>query len=76
MMDSQGFAHRKSDYLALEASAGLALACPYSSSAEFEAAIINERRAAGAYGRPARQRNLFVASALAVLFGLIFLTAI
>ncbi|MBI4274186.1 MAG: hypothetical protein HY659_05765 [Rhizobiales bacterium] len=75
-MASQGIAHKRSDHLALEASAGLALACPYSSSAEFEAAIIDERRAAGMYGRPTRQRNLFVAFALAILFGLIFLTAI
>jgi hypothetical protein len=30
--------------------AGLALGCTYSSSDEYEAAIIAERRAAGAYG--------------------------
>ena len=34
--------------------AGLALACPFSSSAEFEAAIINSKRRAGMYG-PRRQ---------------------
>ena len=30
--------------------AGLAWACPFSSSAEFEAAVISARRRAGAYG--------------------------
>jgi hypothetical protein len=35
---------------ALEASAGLALACAYSSSDEYEAEVIQVRRKAGAYG--------------------------
>jgi len=39
-----------SDALALEACAGLALACAYSSSDEFEAELIQTRRKAGAYG--------------------------
>ena len=39
-----------SDALALEACAGLALACAYSSSDEYEAEIIQVRRKAGAYG--------------------------
>jgi hypothetical protein len=36
--------------------AGLAWACPFSSSAEFEAAVISSRRRAGAYG-PSRGRR-------------------
>jgi hypothetical protein len=39
-----------SDAVALEACAGLALACAYSSSDEYEAELIQERRKAGAYG--------------------------
>jgi hypothetical protein len=41
MLALQGFAER----------AGCALACPFSSSEEFEAAVIRSRREAGAYGR-------------------------
>jgi hypothetical protein len=36
--------------------AGLAWACPFSSSDEFEAAVISSRRRAGAYG-PSRGRR-------------------
>jgi hypothetical protein len=48
------------------------MACPYSSSAEFEAAMISARRAAGVYGpRRARTQMLTsvagVAAALAIL---------
>jgi hypothetical protein len=39
-----------SDAVALEASAGLALACAYSSSDEYEAELIQVRRKAGVYG--------------------------
>jgi hypothetical protein len=49
---------RHTDMLALQSTAehaGLALACPFSSSDEFEADIIRARRAAGIYGR---KRNL------------------
>jgi hypothetical protein len=63
--------------LALEAyaeHAGVALACAYSSSAEFDAALIAERRAAGVYG-PRRKRKLAtaagVAAGLAVIIFLI-----
>ena len=51
--------------LALEAyaeRAGAALACVYSSSAEFDAALIAERRAAGVYG-PKRHRKQRLATA-------------
>ena len=47
----------------LESSAGLALACAYSSSEEFEAEVIQVRRAAGAYGAPV-PRHLYAAVAL------------
>ncbi len=66
---------RSADALALDASrAGLALACAFSSSAEFDAALIAERRAAGVYG-PRRSLRLVtvlaVAAAVAVLVLLI-----
>ena len=66
--------------LALEAyaeHAGAALACAYSSSAEFDAALIAERRAAGIYG-PRRHRKRKLATAAGVAAGLaviIFLIA-
>ncbi len=43
--------------------AGLALGCAYSSSAEFDAALIAERRAAGVYGPKRQRRQMLVASA-------------
>jgi hypothetical protein len=54
--------------LALEAyaeRAGAALACVYSSSAEFDAALIAERRAAGVYG-PRRHRKYVLVTAAAI----------
>ena len=47
------------------ACAGLALACAYSSSDEYEAEVIRVRRKAGAYGSPL-YRQAFVACALAI----------
>ena len=41
------------------AQAGAAMACRYSSSDEYEAALIAERRAAGAYGSPRRRKFAF-----------------
>jgi hypothetical protein len=63
--------HPNTAVLALEAyamRAGAALACVYSSSAEYDAALIAERRAAGVYG-PRRHRRhwLAVAAGIAVL---------
>ena len=58
--------------LALEAyaeRAGAALACAYSSSAEFDAALIAERRAAGVYG-PKRRRKQMLVTAAGVAAGL------
>ena len=55
------------DVGALQACAGLALACAYSSSDEYEAELIRTRRSAGVYG-PRRHRTLMLAigAALAV----------
>jgi|RhiMetdeSRZDD1v2_1073273.scaffolds.fasta_scaffold312995_2 hypothetical protein len=56
--------------LALETSverAGEALACAFSSSAEYEAALIAARRAAGRYGPSRHRRLLMVVAALAAL---------
>lgn len=66
------------DLGALEASAeraGRALACSYSSAAEFEAELIRERRAAGAYAPPhaASLRVLLAATAVASLAALLLL---
>ena len=49
--------------------AGAALACAYSSSAEFDAALIAERRAAGVYG-PKRHRKQKLAVAAGIAAGL------
>ena len=54
--------------------AGSALACSFSSSAEFEAAIIAAKRAAGIYGPKRRRRQVLnimgtgAAAALVALF--------
>ena len=58
--------------LALEAyaeRAGAALACAYSSSAELDAALIAQRRAAGVYG-PRRHRKQLLAIAAGVSIAL------
>jgi hypothetical protein len=49
--------------------AGAALACAYSSSAEFDAALIAERRAAGVYG-PRRYRKQRLVTAAGIAAGL------
>jgi hypothetical protein len=54
----------RTDASALQACAGLALACAYSSSDEFEAELICARRSAGVYG-PRRYRLLVFAAAAA-----------
>src|SRR5712691_8152710 len=64
--------HMDADVVALEAHAaraGAALACAYSSSAEFDAALIAERRAAGIYG-PRRHRTRILATAVGIATGL------
>lgn len=55
-----------SDLMALEAyaaRAGAALVCAYSSSAEYDAALIAERRAAGIYGPKRRRKQMLVTAA-------------
>lgn len=64
-----------SDFSALElraAGAGYALACPFSSSDEFEADLISSRRAAGLYGSRSHTMHMIataagLAAAVAVL---------
>jgi len=62
-----------SDAIALEACAGLALACAYSSSDEYEAELIQVRRKAGAYGsRHHRQVYVIFALAAAAIVAVFF----
>ena len=64
-----------SETLSLEfdaARAGAALACVYSNSAEFDAALIAARRAAGVYG-PKRRRRRMIATAAGIAAGLALL---
>jgi hypothetical protein len=49
-----------------------ALACAYSNSAEFDAALIAARRAAGVYG-PKRHRRQMIATAIGIAAGLVLL---
>lgn len=53
---------------AYAARAGAALACAYSTSAEYDAALIAERRAAGVYG-PKRRRKRMLATAAGIAAG-------
>ena len=72
MLGSSNTGHMTASALALEAyavRAGAALACAYSSSAEFDAALIAERRAAGVYG-PRRHRKQMLVSAFGIAAGL------
>jgi hypothetical protein len=64
------------DARALQACAGLALACAYSSSDEYEAELIRARRSAGVYG-PRRHRSLVfaIAAMLAAAGGAAWLIA-
>ena len=60
--------HPDAAVVALEAyaaRAGAALACAYSSSAEYDAALIAERRAAGVYG-PKRLASSMLATAAGI----------
>lgn len=54
---------------AYAAHAGAAMACVYSSSAEYDAALIAERRAAGVYG-PRRYGRQQLATAAGIAAGL------
>jgi hypothetical protein len=68
MRDAHADSRPRSDSGVLAADAArLALACAYSSSDEYEAEIIAERRAAGAYGSSPRPAALIVAAVVAAL---------
>ena len=58
---------------AFAASAGRALACGFSSSAEYEAAVIAERRAAGRYGSHRKGRAVVYGALTAALILLLLL---
>ena len=60
------------DLEAYAARAGAAMACVYSSSAELDAALIAERRAAGVYGPKRHRRQMLMTFAgIAAGFALI-----
>ncbi len=67
----------RADLLALEstaARAGCALACPFSSSDEFEAAVIRRKLDAGVYGPKRRRRYvLYAGAATSVLAVLVWM---
>jgi hypothetical protein len=61
MMQNSSSAYPAAQWVALEGcaqSAGHALACAFSSSDEYEAALIAERRAEGRYGLSMRRKRL------------------
>ena len=68
-------AHDRAHAVALEACAGLALACAYSSSEEYEAEVIQVRRKAGAYGSPLHRQVVvaFAMVAAAAVVAFVFL---
>jgi hypothetical protein len=80
MVGSSNTGDMAADVLALEAyvaRAGAALACANSNSAEFDAALIAQRRAAGIYG-PRRHRKQMLVTAAGIAAGLavlVFLVA-
>jgi hypothetical protein len=66
----------ESDLAALRAAAeraGTALACLFSSSDEFEAAVVKVRREQGAYGPRRRRRSLLLAGLFTALLSVVFL---
>jgi hypothetical protein len=66
----------ESDLTALRAAAeraGTALACLFSSSDEFEAAVVKVRREQGVYGPRRRRRRLLLAGLLTALLSVVFL---
>lgn len=66
----------RTDFVSLDADiarAGCAWACSYSSSDEFEAAVIRAKRAAGIYGPKRRRRIMFYAGAAGAALALAIL---
>jgi len=55
----------------VEDASRLSFACAYSSSEEFEAALIQNRREAGAYGPSPRRRQNTIFGALGIATGLL-----
>jgi hypothetical protein len=70
MLQNSSAAYPAAQWVALEGcaqTAGHALACAFSSSDEYEAALIAERRAEGRYGpRKRRRQVLITATAIAL----------
>ncbi len=78
MLRSRTVAKLETDLLALRASAeraGMALACVFASSEEYEADLIRERRASGAFGPRRSLRRRMRLAALIGAFALAFLLA-
>jgi hypothetical protein len=76
MAQSRAIAELEADLVALRAAAeraGTALACLFSSSDEFEAAIVRLRREQGAYPAPARTRHPLKRGVLVALMALVFM---
>jgi len=74
MSQSRAIADLEADIVALRSAAeraGTALACLFSSSDEFEAAVVRLRREQGAYRAPARMRRPFTTVLMALVFVLI-----
>ena len=70
------FPRVRTDVVSLDADvarAGCAWACSYSSSDEFEAAVIRAKRAAGIYGPKRRRRIMFYAGAAGAALALAIL---
>ena len=76
MSQPRAIAELEADIVALRAAAeraGTALACLFSSSDEFEAAVVKVRREQGAYGPRRRHRSLVRAGFLTAILAAIFL---
>jgi len=76
MSASRSIARVEADLAALRAAAeraGTALACLFSTSDEFEAAVVRVRREQGAYGARRRSRSLLLAGVFTALLALAFL---
>ena len=76
MSASPGIARVEADLAALRAAAdraGTALACLFSTSDEFEAAVVRVRREQGVYGPRRRARGLLMAGLITGLLALAFL---
>ena len=76
MSQPRAIAELEADIVALRAAAeraGTALACLFSTSDEFEAAVVRLRREQGAYGPRRRSRRLLVAGLFTAMLALAFL---